>query len=341
MNKQLIYYTAGFLSGLLLCIFVFAGFLSDHMRNGGTETSLKFAHALPTNHPVHLGIEFFAERVGELSGGDIEVVVFPSGQLGDETKSIENIQNGTLDLTKTSTATLGNFLTIMKLFSLPYLFEDSEHYWQVLNGEIGNELLAAISKRNDGESSGIVGLGYFDSGSRCFYTTRPIRTPEDLQGMKLRVARDPVAMDIVSAFGASPTPIPWGEIYTALKQGVVDGAENNLPSFFAARHYEVCKYFTFDHHTRIPDIIVMSEASWQKLNDQQKQWITQAMQDATIYQRQVWQEAEVETIDALLTAGVELIDVNIDAFRAATGSVIENYAEGSVATYYNRIISMQ
>ncbi len=338
MNKSLSYYIAGFLSGCLIACLAFAYIARNQQANGGSNVrELKFAHVLPTNHPVHLGIVKMAERLEELSGGSIEVAIFPAGQLGDETKMIEQVQIGTLDMTKTSTAPMGNFVDVMKVFSLPYLFRDTDHYWNVLKGEIGQDMLDRLSMRDDGQPSGFKGLGYFDSGSRNFYATRPINSPADIEGLKLRVMRDPVAMDMVQALGGSPTPIPFGELYTALKQGVVDGAENNPPSMISSRHSEVTKYLTMDHHTRIPDLIVMSSQTWDSLNEQQQIWVKQAMDDARDYQIEVWAEATQEAMDQLIAEGVTIIEVDGGPFREAVAPVIEKYAQGEILEVYDAI----
>jgi tripartite ATP-independent transporter DctP family solute receptor len=158
-------------------------------------------------------------------------------------------------MTKTSAASIENFVPPMAVFGLPYLFRDADHYWAVLKSDVGKELL------QKGNSKSLLGLCYYDSGSRNFYTKdRPIRTPDDLNGLKIRVMNSRTAMDMVSVLGASPTPIAWGELYTALAQGTVDGAENNPPSFTTNKHYEVCKHFSKDAHTRIPDMLKTIES---------------------------------------------------------------------------------
>ena len=330
----------GFLLGFGLCSFLFSWVLFISRGNtdsDGVVVTLKFAHVLPTNHPVHQGIEFFADRLSTLSDGQMETVIYPSGQLGDETKCIENIQIGTLDLTKTSTSTMGNFLSLMKVFSLPYLFREEAHYWRVLEGSIGQEMLEAIAERDDGTQTGFIGLGYFDSGSRSFYADVPILKPDDFRGKKFRIMRDPVTMDTVDALGGSPTPIPWGELYTALKQGVVDGAENNPPSIVSARHSEISKYYMLTHHSRIPDIVIVSQKTWDRLSSQQKQWLKQAMADATQYQRGIWAESSQHAMDQMRAEGVTIHEVELKPFVTAVQPVIEKYAVGQLREWYDRI----
>ena len=186
--------------------------------------------------------------------------IYPSGQLGAERELIELLQIGSLAMTKVSTAPLESFVPEMKIFGIPYVFRDAEHRWKVLNGSIGKQLLLA------GEPFFLRGMCYYDAGSRSFYSMdKPIKSPADLEGLKIRVMKSITAVNMVQALGGSPTPIPWGELYTALQQGVVDGAENNPPSFFFSRHYEVCKYYSLDEHTAVPDILLMSTVIWYRL----------------------------------------------------------------------------
>jgi tripartite ATP-independent transporter DctP family solute receptor len=334
------YLIVGLLLGIIVSSLIFAQISRTATlgSNDGLQVrTLKFAHALPTSHPVHEGIVYMAERVKELSAGRMELIIFPSGQLGDETKCIEQVQMGTLAMTKTSSAPMGNFLEIMKVFSLPYLFDDSIHYWHVLEGPIGDEMLRLLEKRDDGRPSGFIGLGYFDSGSRNFYSTHPIRSPADMVGKKYRVMQDPVAMDLVQAFGGSPTPIPWGELYTALKQGVVDGAENNPPSIVSSRHSEVCKFYTPNEHTRIPDIVIMSDRVWDQLSSHEQEWLNIAMEEATKFQRKRWEDSTNDSLKQMVEEGVQILEPDLEAFRSSVSSVIERHATGDLRPMYERM----
>src|SRR5687767_14484774 len=198
---------------------------------------IKLAHGLDAQHSVHKGMVYLGQKLAEKSGGTMRVDVYSSGQLGSEREFLELVQIGGLAMTKVSASVLEGFAPEFKVFGLPYLFRDDAHKAAVLAGPIGKEILAAP------ESKFMRGLCYYDSGSRSFYTkTRPIHKPDDLKGLKIRVQESPMAFALIRAFGASATPISFGELYTSLQQGVVDGAENNPPSFHLARHYEVCKY---------------------------------------------------------------------------------------------------
>jgi len=195
------------------------------------------------------------------------------------------------------------------MFSMPYVFRDSEHYWQVLNSDIGQRLLVA------GESVRLRGLGYYDAGARSFYTAEsPVRTPDDLVGLKIRVQNSQTSIKMVNALGGSGTPVSFGELYTALDQGVVDGAENNPPSLHTSRHYEVSGYYTLNEHTYVPDIVLISSYIWHSLSEQEQKWLQQAMDESIVYQRQLWKEATQKALDVVRESGVEVIEVDKKPF---------------------------
>lgn len=263
---------------------------------------LKIAHSMDANHPVHQGIVRLSERVNELSGGDMRLDVYSGGQIGSERELMELLQIGSLAMAKVSSSPMEGFVPEMKIFSIPYVFRSHQHYWRVLEGEEGERLLRA------GESVGLRGLGYFDGGARSFYTVNtPVHEPDDLKGQKIRVQPSQTSMRMVRTLSGSPTPIAWGELYTALSQGVVDGAENNPPSFYASRHYEVTNYYSLNEHTYVPDMVLISTYIWNKLNQQEQRWLEQAMDDASVYQRKVWAEAEREALEKVREAGTTVI----------------------------------
>jgi tripartite ATP-independent transporter DctP family solute receptor len=272
---------------------------------------IKLAHGLDPQHSVHLGMVYLGQRLAEKSGGTMRVDIYPSGQLGSERECLELVQLGGLAMTKVSASVLEGFAPEFKVFGLPYLFRDDAHKTAVLAGPIGREILLAP------ESKFLRGLCYYDSGSRSFYTKdRPARTPDDLKGMKIRVQESPMAFALIRAFGASATPIAFGELYTALQQGVVDGAENNPPSFHLARHYEVCKYYSLDEHTSVPDVVIVSTHFWSGLTPQQQQWLQEAADESAVHQHQLWTESTAASLAAVEKAGVEIIRPDKAAFAA-------------------------
>ncbi|MGO4912097.1 TRAP transporter substrate-binding protein [Leeuwenhoekiella sp. W20_SRS_FM14] len=271
---------------------------------------IKLAHGLDVTHPVHKAMVFMGERLEEKSGGKLSLDIYPSQQLGSERECLELLQIGSLGMTKVSTGVLENFAPQLKVFGLPFLFRDADHRFAVLEGPIGEELLnASIPQR-------LKGLTFYDAGSRSFYTKEPVEHPEDLKGLKLRVMESQTAMNMVKSLGGSPTPIAWGELYTALQQGVVDGAENNLPSFFLSHHYEVCKYFIVDEHTALPDELLISTVIWNKLSQQEQKWVKEAAMESLEYEKKIWHEAEMEALSEIEKAGVKIIRPEKEPFRA-------------------------
>src|SRR5690606_16503571 len=246
-------------------------------------------------------------------------------------------QAGTLAITKVSAGAIGNFVQSYRIFSLPYLFRDSDHLWRVLDGRIGRSLLDMLAVGNDGRPSGLRGLAFYDSGSRNFYASFPVRTPADLRGRKVRVMSDAVAMDAIQAMGGAATPIPWGELYTSLQQGVVDAAENNPPTLVSSRHYEVGRHFTMSHHMRIPDVVVISTRAWDTLSPDEQACIQQATDESVDVQRELWVESSDEAMTQLRAMGVEVHEVDTEPFRAAVAPVIAKYSEGQIADLVRRI----
>lgn len=282
--------------------------------------TLKMAHSLDNNHPVHQAIVFMAERLHDISGGKMKIDIYPGGQLGSERELMELLQIGSLAMTKVSSSPMEGFVPAMKVFNIPYVFRDNDHFWRVLNSEQGQQLLLA------GDAVNLRGLGYFDAGSRSFYNVdTPVHNPEDLAGQKIRVQQSQTALKMVQALGGSPTPISWGELYTALSQGVVDGAENNPPSFYTSKHYEVCKFYTLNEHTSVPDIVLISSYIWNSLDAEQQQWLQQAMDEAVVYQRKLWAEKTEEALAEVEAAGVTIIRPDKAPFMAKVEPMHESY----------------
>ncbi len=282
--------------------------------------TIKLGHGLDANHSVHKAMVKMGENLEKLSKGKLQLQIYPNQQLGTERQCLELLQIGSLDMTKVSAGVMENFAPKMKIFGLPFLFRDREHSFKVLDGPIGKQLL------DEGEKYWLKGLGYYDAGSRSFYTKeKSINSPEDLIGLKIRVMESITAMDMVRSLGGSPTPISWGELYTSLQQGVVDGAENNPPSFYLSRHYEVCKYYSLDEHTVLPDVLIIGTQLWNRLSEQEQKWLQQAVDDSVIYQRKLWAEAEAEALVEVQKAGVKVIRPDKTLFSKKVESIYEQY----------------
>lgn len=281
---------------------------------------LRLAHALDPTHPVHKAMEFMADLVQERSGGSLKIVIYPSQQLGTERECLELLQIGIVDITKVSSAVMEGIVPEFKVLSMPYIFRDKAHYFRVLDGEIGEKLLLA------GDEYWLHGLCYYDAGSRSFYCRdQMIMRPEDLAGLKIRVMQSNTAIQMVKYLGGSATPISWGELYTALQGGVVDAAENNPPSFYLSRHYEVCKYYSLDEHTSIPDILVISTKTWDRLQPDEKKIIKAAAIESGIYERKLWKESENEALQALKAAGVEIAKPDKEPFIKKVEPMYDSY----------------
>jgi len=282
----------------------------------GSAHTLRLGHSLSREHPVHRGLEFMAQDVARRSRGALQIELYPDEQLGPERDLIELLQIGSLAMTKVSTAPLESFSPRFKVFALPYLFRDREHFWAVLDGPIGEELLAASQPYR------IKGLTFYDAGARSFYVNRrvggPIRRPEDLRGLSIRVQKSRSAVRLIELFGAKPVPIPFGELYTALDTGTVDGAENNPPSLYSTRQYEVSSSYCLNEHTYIPDILIMSLDTWRRLSPREREWLEAAAHASSQQQRLYWEESVRESLRAMREAGLEVIeDVDRAAFEAA------------------------
>ena len=293
---------------------------------------LRIGHNLESTHAVHISLLHMAKRLNQYSNGQLTLKIYPSGQLGSEREMVELLQIGSLAMTKVSAAALESFVPDMKVFSLPYIFRSRAHRWKVLQSDIGEDILNSL------EVAHLKGLGFFDAGSRSFYTCHDmIRSPVDLVGKKIRVMNSQTAVKMIAAFGGAATPISWGELYTALQQGVVDGAENNPPSFYSSRHYEICPFYSLNEHTSVPDVIVSSKHVMDSLSSKQQVWLKQALQDAIDLQKSLWLEAERKALTAVKAAGVEVIYPNKQPFFDAVGNFHASYKGTLVGKYLERI----
>ncbi len=259
---------------------------------------MRLAETHPLDYPTTKGDQRFADLVRERSNGRITIVVYHGSQLGQEKAVIEQVQFGAIDFTRVSLSPLGSFVPVLNALQLPYVYRSEDHMWKVLLGPIGQELFAALEPHN------FVGIGWFEPGARNFYNSKhPISQPEDLAGLKIRVQENDLMVGFVNAFGAIATPMPYGEVYSGLQTGVIDGAENNWPSYESTSQYEVAKYYTLDEHTRVPEIIIASKISMQRLSAEDQALIKRAALDAIPYQRQLWAEREKASEAKVRAAG--------------------------------------
>ncbi|MBN7815206.1 TRAP transporter substrate-binding protein [Algoriphagus pacificus] len=302
----------------ILLIFIFLGVLPFSCQSPLNFKIIKLGHAQVVSHPVHEAMLFMAKQIEKKSNGKIRVKVYPNQQLGSERELLELLQIGSLGMTKVSAAALEGFAPTMQVFGMPYLFRDDEHQRKVLEGPIGKQLLL------DGEEFWLRGLCYYDAGKRSFYTKdKPVETPEDLAGMKVRVMESVTASNMVKALGSSPTPVSYGELYTALQQGIVDAAENNPPSLYTSKHYEVCKFYSLDEHTSLPDVVIISTKVWEDLTEEEQAWVQEAADESATYEYKLWEESSAESMRELEAAGVTITYPDKEPFRKAVEGVYE------------------
>jgi tripartite ATP-independent transporter DctP family solute receptor len=245
---------------------------------------MKLGETHAADYPTTMGDQKFADLVKERTNGRIIIEVYPAKQLGEETAVIEQVQIGAIEFTRVSISPMAAFYKPFDALQMPYLYRNADHMWKVLNGPIGQRFLDSVASAN------FVGLCYYDGGQRSFYTKNPVKVPGDLKGMKIRVQESALMVGLVESFGAVAQPMPFGEVYSALQTGVIDGAENNFPSYDTTGHYEVAKYYVMDSHTRVPEILVASKIAFDRLSPEDQAIIKQAAKDSVEYQKKLWAE---------------------------------------------------
>jgi tripartite ATP-independent transporter DctP family solute receptor len=283
---------------------------------------LRSSDTHPDGYPTVEAVKYMGQLIEERTGGRIGVEVFHSAQLGEEKDTIEQTRFGVIDLNRISMAPFNGLIPETAILSLPYLFRDTDHLHAVLDSEIGQEVLDLFQAHD------LVALAYYDPGARSFYNrVKPIRSIDDLKGMKFRVIQSDVFVDMVAALGANATPMPYGEVYSAIETGVIDGAENNFPSYESSGHYEVAKYYTLDEHIMVPEVLVMSKTAWDKLTPEDQEIVRQAAAESVPFNREKWAEREKASEEKVRAAGVEIVeDIDKTPFVAAMGPVYEKYA---------------
>ncbi|MCF4099346.1 TRAP transporter substrate-binding protein [Maritalea mediterranea] len=285
------------------------------------EITLKSSDTHPEGYPTVAAVQHMGELLKERSDGRICVDVFHSAQLGEEKDTIEQTQLGVIDLNRVSLGPFNNIIEETKVFSLPYIFRGTDHMHKVVDGEIGDAILGEFSNH------GLVGLAYYDGGSRSFYNSKkPITSIEDIEGLKFRVMQSDVFVDMVSALGGNATPLPYGEVYSSIQTGVIDGAENNWPSFESSGHYEVAGHYTLDQHLIVPEVLVMSKKSWDSLSAEDQNLIREAAKDSVPVMRELWEAREKASEAKVREAGVQIVeDIDKTPFIEAMDPVYEKH----------------
>ncbi|SFZ84245.1 tripartite ATP-independent transporter solute receptor, DctP family [Devosia enhydra] len=284
------------------------------------QTVLRSSDTHPDGYPTVEAVKYFGELLNERTAGRYSVEVYHSAQLGQEADTIEQVRSGVIDLNRVSMAPWNSLVPLTLIPSLPYLFRSPEHARAVMAGPIGDEIAAGF------EDHGVVVLGFYDGGARSFYNSKkPVNTVADLAGLKFRVIQSDVFVDMVNALGASATPMPYGEVYSGIETGVIDGAENNFPSYESAQHFEVAKYYSLDEHTIVPEVFVMSKSSWDRLSDEDKAIFKQAARDSMEKQWELWDARVSESRAKVEAAGSEITTPEKQPFIDAMAPVYSKY----------------
>ena len=288
--------------------------------SANAETVLRSSDTHPDGYPTVEAVKYMGDLLKQRTDGRYSIEVYHSAQLGEEKDTIEQTQSGVIDLDRVSMGPFNGIVPETAVPSLPYMFRSVEHMRHVMDGPIGDEILKAFEAHN------LVGLAFYDSGARSFYNTKKdIASMADMKGMKFRVIQSDVFVDMVNALGANATPMAYGEVYSALQTGVIDGAENNWPSFESAKHYEVAKHYTLDEHQIVPEVLVMSKASWDKLSLEDQAIVRQAAKDSVVKMRELWDAQEKKSRDIVEKAGVKVSGIDKQPLIDAMKPVYDKY----------------
>ena len=299
------------------------GNASNAENSSGEEKVLRVAHTQAQTHPVHISLEKFGELVEEKTNGSVTIEIFPSGTLGDERQYMENLQTGTLDMAKLSVNTLENYEDLWSIFSIPYVFQDMAHGAEYMNSEVVENLYNLTT-----DSMDILGLTWYEAGARNYYTRdTPIEAPEDLNGLLMRVQNSEILIKTIEALGGSATPIDFSELYTAIQQGVVEGADNGIVAFSENNLGEVAKHFSFTEHVFSPDILVIKSSVFEGLTAEEQEAVKEAAVESTDFHNDNWEEETEQAIQKAEDAGATIYYPELEPFREALQPLKESYAD--------------
>lgn len=307
----------------LMAVLGIIGMIQSESMTEGPEYVFTYAENQPDDYPTTLGAYRFAELVEERTAGRIKVIVKAGGELGDEYSVVQQLEFGGIDFTRVSLSSIADDLPKLSVLQMPFLYRDSEHMWKVLDGEIGEELLEVF------DDTDLMALSWYDAGARNFYNSvKPIQSVEDMEGMRIRVQEYSLMVDVVEALRATAVPLVYSDVYSALERGTIDGAENNWPSYETTGHYEIAKYYTVDEHSRVPEVQLCAQSTWDKLSEEDREIISQCAKESALYERQLWKEREKASEELVLQKGVQVTTLTYEQreeFRKAVDSVYESY----------------
>jgi tripartite ATP-independent transporter DctP family solute receptor len=255
------------------------------------------------DYPNGQGMDRFAQLVMQRTNNRIRMRTYHSAQLGQQDEAIQQMRLGSIDFANFNLSPFNNLAPATNVVTLPFLFRDVAHSHRAIDGIAGEEIA------RDLEQIGIIALAWYDAGARSLYTVRPVRTPADVRGMKIRVQTSDLWIDLMRALGANPTPLPFGEVFTSLQSGVIDGAENNWPSYESTRHFEVARFYTTTEHSNVPEVLAVSRQRWQRLNEEERNILRDAARESAALQRRLWAEREQVSRRRVEAAGVTVIEI--------------------------------
>lgn len=312
---------------IFAALLLLPGCVRGEQSESGPELILRYADNQPEDYPTTKAAEYFAQLVEERTQGKISVRVYSDGELGNEVSVLEQVQFGGIDLTRVSMGTLAEFYPDVEVLQLPFLYDDADHMWRVLDGPIGEKFL--ISTRG----VGVIGLSWFDAGARSFYTRKQIRCLGDLQGMVIRVQESEFMSRMVELLGAVPVQIPYGDVYSALQTAKIDGAENNWPSYESTGHFEAAPYFLLDEHSRLPEMQIMSTVALDKIAEVDKDYVQivrECAKECAAYERELWKQRETDSEQMVKDYGcvvTELTEAQLEEFRQAVQPLYADFSE--------------
>ena len=286
-----------------------------------------------SNYPTVEAVRWMGQRIEQRTQGRLSIRVYHSGQLGRESDTVDLARSGALDITRVNFGPLGNPFPLTQIFVLPYVFESVEHMRRAVDGEVGTTVRQSFERRD------VIGLAIYDAGVRNFYNVRrPIYVPADLHGLKVRVPPSDTFIDMARALGANPTPLPYGEVYSALQTGLIDGAENNWRSFQTSRQFEVARYHSESGHSMSPEALLMSKRTFTALSRADQEIVLAAARDSVGYMRTLWDQLEAQARSDVIKAGVQVNQVDRAVFRKAAQATVDTYvAKGGLKKLYEQV----
>lgn len=290
------------------------------MESIPSQMLLRCADVHALDYPTIAGVRHFGDLVQKRTGGRIRIEIYPGSSLGSERSVVEMVQLGALDMGRVSSSEVAEVAPTLGALLLPYLFKDNEHKWRVLNGPTGRRLLEGLAR------VGLIGLSFQEAGYRSIYNSKhPIYRPADIAGLKLRVQPNQIMVEMMESLAVAPVPIDYGQVYSALEAKVIDGAENNIPSYYTSGHYKFAKYFSLTRHVSFPEIVILSQKTWSRLSPTDQEILLAAAQESVNYQRARWAEFEADCRKKLLAAGCRFNEVDPAPFQAAVEPFYQNY----------------